>query len=192
MKSRFWLPTLVAAIALLIFKLGGAQTINVTPGSGSPVTVDLPFTINIPVTIVPNIGSPIPVNLSLALTGTPSPSPTATGSATPTATPTAFALTAPADGATVNGVTTITVVAPNPPVTSVVVTIDAATFAISPPLSWSWSTYTYTNGQHRVVAYGYDVFSHIVAQMTANVTVSNTPTPTPSPSPTPVPSATPT
>jgi hypothetical protein len=148
----------------------GSHTISATAfGSGSTVL----GAANITVTV--NNGGATP-------TSTPHATPTASGTIapTPTAVPTSSAvqITAPSNGATVSGTTTISVIQGSA-AAWINVYIDGNYFASTPPLSFSWNTTTVANGSHTVSAQAFNSASAVVGSASVTVTVQNGgPTPT--------------
>ncbi len=89
-------------------------------------------------------------------------------------------ITAPASGATVSGVTTVTASASdNVGVTKVEFYLDGALTATdtASPYSWSWSTTTSTNGAHALTSKAYDAAANSTVSAAVSVTVSNDTTP---------------
>ena len=97
---------------------------------------------------------------------------TSTGDTTPPST----SITAPANGATVSGTTTVTASASdNVGVSKVEFYLDGAlkTTDTASPYSWSWDTTTAANGSHSLVSKAYDAAGNVGTSATITVTVSN-------------------
>lgn len=85
-------------------------------------------------------------------------------------------ITAPANGATVSGTTTVTATASdNVGVTKVEIFLDNVLSATctSSPCSWSWNTTTSANGSHALTSKAYDAANNVGSSTTVSVTVSN-------------------
>ena len=85
-------------------------------------------------------------------------------------------ITAPLNGATVSGTTTVTASASdNVGVTKVEFYLDGALKSTdtTSPYSWSWDTTTATNGSHSLTSKAYDAALNVGTSTTVNVTVSN-------------------
>ncbi len=88
----------------------------------------------------------------------------------------ATSITAPANGATVTGTTSVTASATdNVGVTRVEFWLDGALQSTdtTSPYAWSWNTTTATNGAHTLQSKAYDAASNVGTSATVNVTVSN-------------------
>lgn len=121
------------------------------------------------ITVTVQNGGPTPTPSRTA-----TPTPTATQTATPTATATpVVAITSPANNATVSGTVNIVVTDQNPPVSWVNFVIDGNYITSSPPLTFSWNTTTYSNGQHTIEVDAKDSNGNLVGTAIINVTVSN-------------------
>jgi pseudomonalisin len=95
---------------------------------------------------------------------------------TPDTTPPTTSITAPANGATVSGTTSVTASASdNVGVTKVEFYLDGtlASTDTTSPYSWSWDTTTATNASHSLVTKAYDAAGNIGTSTTVTVTVSN-------------------
>jgi len=91
-------------------------------------------------------------------------------------TPPATSITAPLNGATVSGTTSVTASASdNVGVTKVEFYLDGALKSTdtTSPYSWSWDTTTATNGSHSLTSKAYDAALNVGTSTTVNVTVSN-------------------
>lgn len=91
-------------------------------------------------------------------------------------TPPVTSITAPLNGATVSGTTTVTASASdNVGVTKVEFYLDGALKSTdtTSPYSWSWNTTTATNGSHALTSKAYDAALNVGTSTTVNVTVSN-------------------
>src|SRR5438105_6468031 len=91
-------------------------------------------------------------------------------------TPPTTSITAPANGATVSGTTTVTASASdNVGVTRVEFYLDNVLQSTSTasPYQWSWNTTTSTNGSHNLNSKAYDAAGNIGTSTTVTVTVSN-------------------
>ena len=91
-------------------------------------------------------------------------------------TPPVATVTAPANGATISGTTTVTAAATdNVGVTKLELYVDGAltTSGTTGSLSYSWNTAAVANGPHTLVAKGYDAAGNIGTSVTVTVTVSN-------------------
>jgi Bacterial Ig domain len=85
-------------------------------------------------------------------------------------------ITAPANGATVSGTTSVTASASdNVGVTKVEFWLDGALQSTdtSSPYEWSWNTSTASNGSHALVSKAYDAANNIGTSSTVTVTVTN-------------------
>ncbi|HEX3582065.1 MAG TPA: protease pro-enzyme activation domain-containing protein, partial [Thermoanaerobaculia bacterium] len=101
---------------------------------------------------------------------------TLTTSAGGDTTPPTTSITAPTNGATVSGTTSVTASASdNVGVTKVEFYLDGALQSTdtSSPYSWSWSTTGTANGSHSLVSKAYDAAGNIGTSSTVTVTVSN-------------------
>ena len=158
----------------------GSHTISATAFSSSSTVLGAA---NITVTV--HNGGATPT--ATAATATPHATSTASATVapTPTAVPTSSAvqITAPANGATVSGTTTISVVQGSG-ATWINVYIDGNYFGSTPPSSFSWNTTTVANGSHTISATAFNSSSTAVGTASVKVTVQNggaTPTPTAAP-----------
>ena len=91
-------------------------------------------------------------------------------------TPPTTSITAPANGATVSGTTTVTASASdNVGVTKVEFYLDGALKSTdtTSPYSWSWDTTTATNGSHSLTSKAYDAAGNTGTSPAVSVTVSN-------------------
>jgi len=91
-------------------------------------------------------------------------------------TPPATSITAPANGATVSGTTTVTASAlDNVSVTQVEFLLDGALQSTdtSSPYSWAWNTATSANGAHSLTSKAYDAAGNVGTSSAVSVTVSN-------------------
>jgi beta-lactamase superfamily II metal-dependent hydrolase len=91
-------------------------------------------------------------------------------------TPPTTSITAPLNGATVSGTTTVTASASdNVGVTKVEFYLDGALKSTdtTSPYSWSWDTTTATNGAHSLTSKAYDAALNVGTSTAINVTVSN-------------------
>jgi len=91
-------------------------------------------------------------------------------------TPPVTSITAPLNGATVSGTTSVTASATdNVGVTKVEFYLDGALKSTdtSSPYSWSWDTTTATNGSHSLTSKAYDAALNVGTSTTVTVTVSN-------------------
>ncbi len=91
-------------------------------------------------------------------------------------TPPATSITAPANGATVSGTTTVTASASdNVGVTKVEFYLDNVlqSTSLAAPYSWSWNTTTAANGSHSLASKAYDAAGNVGTSSTVSVTVSN-------------------
>ncbi|HUA34726.1 MAG TPA: Ig-like domain-containing protein [Candidatus Binataceae bacterium] len=121
------------------------------------------------ITVTVQNGGPTPTP-----TRTATPTPTATQTPTPTATATpVVAITSPANNATVSGTVNIVVTDQNPPVSWVNLVIDGNYITSSPPLTFSWNTTTYSNGQHTIEVDAKDSSGNLLGTAIITVTVSN-------------------
>jgi hypothetical protein len=103
------------------------------------------------------------------------------GGATDTQAPTT-AITAPAAGATVSGVVSVTASASdNVGVTSVEFYLDGALKATdaASPYAWAWGSTTSTNGSHTLTSKAYDAAGNAGTSAAVSVTVNNTDTQAP-------------
>ena len=94
----------------------------------------------------------------------------------PDTTPPTTSMTAPAEGATVSGTTTVTASASdNVSVTKVEFYLDNVLQSTdtTSPYSWSWNTTTATNGSHALTSKAYDAAANVGTSAAVNVTVSN-------------------
>jgi hypothetical protein len=94
-------------------------------------------------------------------------------------TPPTASITAPANGATVSGTTSVTASASdNVGVAKVEFYLDGAIQSTdtASPYSWSWNTTASSNGSHALVAKAYDAAGNVGTSPTVTVTVSNTAT----------------
>ena len=94
----------------------------------------------------------------------------------PDTTPPATSITAPANGATVSGTTSVTASASdNVGVTKVEFYLDSVLQATSTasPYSWSWNTTTAANGAHSLTSKAYDAANNSATSAVVSVTVSN-------------------
>lgn len=115
--------------------------------------------------------------------------------ATPDTTPPTTSITAPANGATVSGTTTVTASASdNVGVTKVEFYLDNVLQSTSTtsPYSWSWNTTTSANGSHSLNSKAYDAAGNVGTSATVTVTVSNVADTTPPTAPTNLVASTPT
>lgn len=88
----------------------------------------------------------------------------------------ATSITAPANGATVSGIVSVTASATdNVGVTKVEFWLDGVLKSTDTltPFAWSWDTATATNGSHAIVTKAYDAALNVGTSATINVTVSN-------------------
>ncbi len=95
---------------------------------------------------------------------------------TPDTTPPTTSITAPANGATVSGTTTVSASASdNVGVTRVEFYLDGALKSTdtTSPYSWSWDTTTATNASHTLVSKAYDAAGNVGTSATITVTVNN-------------------
>lgn len=102
-------------------------------------------------------------------------------------TPPTTAITAPANGATVSGTTSVTASASdNVGVTKVEFYLDNALQSTSTtaPYSWSWNTTTAANGAHTLNSKAYDAAANVGTSANVSVTVSNVADTTPPTAPT--------
>ncbi len=110
-------------------------------------------------------------------------------------TPPTTSITAPANGATVSGTTSVTASASdNVGVTKVEFYLDAvlqSTSTVS-PYQWSWNTTTATNGAHTLSSKAYDAAANSGTSANVSVTVSNTVDTTPPTAPASLTAAVPT
>jgi beta-lactamase superfamily II metal-dependent hydrolase len=91
-------------------------------------------------------------------------------------TPPVTSITAPLNGATVSGTTSVSASATdNVGVTKVEFYLDGALKSTdtTSPYSWSWNTTTATNGSHSLTSKAYDAALNVGTSTTVNVTVSN-------------------
>ena len=91
-------------------------------------------------------------------------------------TPPTTSITAPLNGATVNGTTSVTASASdNVGVTKVEFYLDGVLKSTdtTSPYAWSWDTTTATNGSHSLTSKAYDAALNVGTSTTVNVTVSN-------------------
>jgi len=91
-------------------------------------------------------------------------------------TPPVTSITAPLNGATVSGTTSVTASASdNVGVTKVEFYLDGALKSTdtTSPYSWSWDTTTATNGSHSLTSKAYDAALNVGTSTTVTVTVSN-------------------
>ena len=91
-------------------------------------------------------------------------------------TPPTTSITAPLNGATVSGTTSVTASASdNVGVTKVEFYLDGALKSTdtTSPYSWSWDTTTATNGAHSLTTKAYDAALNVGTSTAVNVTVSN-------------------
>jgi hypothetical protein len=92
-------------------------------------------------------------------------------------TPPTTSITAPANGATVSGTTTITATASdNVGVTQMQILIDGAVAASNSnatSLSFNWNTTSVANGSHTIVSKAFDAAGNVGTSSTVTVTVSN-------------------
>jgi len=91
-------------------------------------------------------------------------------------TPPTTSITAPANGATVSGTTTVSANASdNVGVTKVEFYLDGALQSTdtTSPYSWSWNTTATANGSHSLVTKAYDAANNVGTSATITVTVSN-------------------
>jgi hypothetical protein len=98
-------------------------------------------------------------------------------------TPPTVSVTAPTNGATVSGTTSVTASASdNVGVSKVEFYIDSALKSTdtASPYSYSWDTTTYSNAAHGIYAKAYDAANNAGTSSTISVTVSNTAPPPPS------------
>ncbi len=116
--------------------------------------------------------SVIPTTTPTAVVATATPTPTNAGSPTATPTPGAVQITAPLNGATVSGTTTITVVKGSG-VSWVNVYVDGAYFASTPPSSFNWNTTAVASGSHTISAKAFSSTSVVLGTDTITVTVQN-------------------
>src|SRR6266540_3990531 len=85
-------------------------------------------------------------------------------------------ITAPANGATVSGTTTVSATASdNVGVTKVEFYLDGALQSTdtTAPYSWSWNTTTASNGSHALTSKAYDAAANVGTSAAVNVTVNN-------------------
>jgi chloramphenicol 3-O-phosphotransferase len=136
-------------------------------------------------------------NHSATPTPTPTPRPTPVPSPAPTSASTFITITAPANGATVNGTITIAT-SESSNVSWINVYVDGGWVASnpsnsSPPYSVSWNSATEANGSHTVSVTGYNSANAAIASGSIGITVSNAAaaTATASPKPTVAPTASP-
>ena len=104
-------------------------------------------------------------------------------------------ITAPANGATVSGTTTVTATASdNVGVTKVEFYLDNVLQSTSTasPYSWNWNTTTSANGSHSLISKAYDAAGNIGTSATVTLTVSNVADTTPPTAPTNLVASTPT
>jgi len=95
---------------------------------------------------------------------------------TPDTTAPTTSITAPANGATVSGTTTVSASASdNVGVTKVEFYLDGALQSTSTasPYSWSWNTTTASNASHSLVSKAYDAAGNVGTSATVTVTVNN-------------------
>jgi len=95
---------------------------------------------------------------------------------TPDTTAPTTSITAPANGATVSGTTTVSASASdNVGVTKVEFYLDGALKSTdtTSPYSWSWDTTSAANGSHTLVSKAYDAAGNVGTSATITVTVSN-------------------
>ncbi len=114
---------------------------------------------------------------------------------TPDTTPPTTSITAPPNGATVSGTTTVTASASdNVGVTRVEFYLDNVLQSTSTasPYQWSWNTTTSANGSHNLSSKAYDAAGNIGTSTTVTVTVSNVADTTPPTAPTSLVASTPT
>ncbi len=117
------------------------------------------------------------------------------GGAPPDTTPPTTAITAPANGATVSGTTTVTADATdNAGVTKVEFYLDNVLQATdtASPYSWTWNTTASANGSHALNSKAYDAAGNVGTSATVTVTVSNVADTTPPTAPANLVAATPT
>src|SRR5581483_5032689 len=91
-------------------------------------------------------------------------------------TPPATSITAPANGATVSGTTTVTASASdNVGVSRVEFNLDGALQSTdtTAPYSWSWNTTTAANGSHTLTSTAYDAAGNSATSTAVSVTVNN-------------------
>ena len=149
--------------------LGAANiSVNVHNGGGTPTATTTPA-----------------ATPTATASAAPTPTATATAAPTPTAVQTSSAvqITAPQNGATVSGTTTISVVQ-GPGAAWINVYIDGTYFASTPPTSFSWNTTTVANGSHTISATAFNSSSTAVSTAAVTVTVG-TPMATATQTPTP-------
>ena len=94
----------------------------------------------------------------------------------PDTTPPTTSITAPANGATVSGTTTVTASASdNVSVTKVEFYLDNVLQSAdtTSPYSWAWNTTTASNGAHALTSEAYDAAGNIGTSTAVSVTVSN-------------------
>ena len=87
-------------------------------------------------------------------------------------------ITAPTNGATVTGITQVTVAASdNAAVTKVELLVDGAVLAAdtTSPYAYSWDSASVPNGSHTLVAKAYDIAGNVGTSATTTVLVSNAP-----------------
>ena len=110
-------------------------------------------------------------------------------------TPPSTSITAPANGATVSGTTSVTASASdNVGVTKVEFYLDSVLQSTSTvaPYSWSWNTTTAVNGAHTLNSKAYDAAANVGTSANVSVTVSNVADTTPPTAPSNLTAATPT
>src|SRR5207244_1788049 len=98
------------------------------------------------------------------------------GAPLPDTTPPTTSITAPANGATVSGTTTVTASASdNVGVSRVEFYLDGALQATdtTSPYSWPWDTTTATNGAHSLTSKAYDAANNVGTSAAVSVTGSN-------------------
>jgi hypothetical protein len=98
-------------------------------------------------------------------------------------------ISAPANGATVSGLTTIAT-AIGHGVSWTDLYIDGNYLSSGPPFTTTWNSATMPNGGHTISVKAFASNDSVIGSQSVNVTVSNDPTPTPTPSTTPTPSPT--
>ncbi len=94
----------------------------------------------------------------------------------PDTTPPTVSITAPANGATVSGTTSVTASASdNVGVSKVEFYLDGALQSTdtASPYAWSWNTTTATNGAHTLTSMAYDAAGNSATSAAVNVTVNN-------------------
>src|SRR5713226_347143 len=114
---------------------------------------------------------------------------------TPDTTPPTTSITAPANGATVSGTTTVTAsAADNVGVAKVEFYLDSVLQSTSTasPYQWSWNTTTSANGSHSLISKAYDAAGNIGTSATVTLTVSNVADTTPPTAPANLVASTPT